>query len=98
MNTTKSGKGEGAGPQTRPSQEDLLAAYQAHTLAQMLYGQFLITYPWIGQAHTLPHGEPWTGAGVAPWTGYGPSVWGAGPAALPGPQLDPAGFQVFPRP
>ena len=79
-----------------PSQNELLAAYQAHTLAQMLYGQFLITHPWIGQAYGPPQGEPW-GVGVTPWAGFPPPLWGAGPVPIPGPRCEFPGFGGFPR-
>jgi hypothetical protein len=97
MTTKKTvGAAEHARRPAGPSQQELLAAYQTHTLAQMLYGQIVITHPWIGQAYPYPQGEPW-GAGVAPWAACGPPTWGAGPVLVPGPRCEPLNFAGFPH-
>jgi hypothetical protein len=69
---------------TQATPEEMQAAYQAHTLAQMLYGQLASRTPWPGA--TSLHGgvDPRLGAcygtvpgvlcGQAPWCPYG-SVW-----------------------
>jgi hypothetical protein len=57
-----------------PSREELLAAYQVHTLSQILYGRMTAAYA----PQTMPM------HGMYPWGGYGetadpqtpPVVWG----------------------
>ena len=45
--TKNTGKAPQAGPSIGPTEQELQAAYQVHTLAQMLYGQLAMTHPWI---------------------------------------------------
>jgi hypothetical protein len=61
-------------------------AYEAHTLAQMLYGQLLAGYPWMmtGTTTALPHQvpepfmpfhtPPWRAEPLPPHTAWG--QWG----------------------
>jgi hypothetical protein len=99
--TTKSPDKQAAGPEkARPPQESMQAAYQVHTLAQMLYGQLPVANPWA--AYTLGHygadpmrvaeGSPyWAGAHALPpwsWPHAAPFM---GSMPVPGP------FGPFPR-
>jgi hypothetical protein len=75
-----------------PSQQELQAAYQVHTLAHMLYGQLATIYPWTQLHYVPPMGPvtmPWMqgqmpGGPVAPqgppsypWAGYGYGFYGS---------------------
>ena len=55
-------------PYARHSQEAMRAAYQCHTLAQMIFSQIAATRPWLLHA-TRPPNWPMAGSGPAPWTG-----------------------------
>jgi hypothetical protein len=97
MTTKTTGKPPQQPQRAAPSQQVMQQAYQAHTLAQMLYGQLAMSQPWIGQVHTPPSYEPWTGPQFVPWAAPWPPVWGAGPM---GPMDHPVppmtGFHGFP--
>ena len=49
-------------------QEELQAAYQCHTLAQILYGHIAMTCPWVVQAPTPGAVQPTAGMSATPWT------------------------------
>jgi hypothetical protein len=90
MKTEKQAQPSHPNPAARPTQDEIQAAYQVHTLAQMLYGRMAMTHPWLGSS--LPvSGAPQTCQGfhgyhafqeappTTPWTmpyqGY-PITWG----------------------
>ena len=57
-----------------PLPEDIHAAYQCHTLAQILYGQIAARFP---QVIPTPYGvvpQPMTGVPAASWTPAGPDI------------------------
>lgn len=49
------------------SPEEIHAAYECHTLAQMLYGQIAANRPWLLQTPETACG-PMVGFGATPWT------------------------------
>jgi hypothetical protein len=54
--------------------EDIHAAYQCHTLAQVLYGQIAARFP---QVISTPRGvapQPMAGTRAAPWAPVGPDI------------------------
>lgn len=63
-------------PKVEPSRQDLQAVYQAHTLAQYVYGQLGANHPWMFQGPTTQidplrsyHGAPWSPVWTQ-FTGY----------------------------
>jgi hypothetical protein len=67
-----------------PAPEDIRTAYEAHTLAQMVYGHLTTTHPWLnaqpgtygygyGAASQAPHPAAAQGW-IVPW-GYSPYGW-----------------------
>lgn len=70
-------------PSAGPSPEEMQAAYQAHTLAQMLYGQLVTTHPWVATAPPVRGIDPMAGYQTAPWLQSYPGMWGIGPANTP---------------
>jgi hypothetical protein len=80
MTTKTAGKVPKEQPVHGPSQQELHAAHQVHTLAQILYGQLAATHPWIqptypmGMEPRMPHANaPWA---QTPWT---TPMWGQMP-------------------
>jgi hypothetical protein len=67
MTTKTAGKTPKGQPDIGPAQPDLQAAYQVHTLAQMLYGQLATTHPWIQPT--------WPTPGVDPLAMQPPTTW-----------------------
>jgi hypothetical protein len=64
--------------ETKPAQADLQAAYEIHTLAQMLYGQMTMTRPWVappthGPMPTRSIDTP--GQYTTHWTQNWPGAW-----------------------
>jgi len=97
MTTKHTGKIPEEQQRAAPSQSDMQLAYQAHTLAQMLYGQLAMTHSWIGQAQPPLTYEPWTGPQFMPWAAQWPPVWGAVPMDPTIHQVPPmTGFHGFP--
>jgi hypothetical protein len=78
-------------PDVGPSQQELQAAYQVHTLAHMLYGQLATIYPWTQLQPFMP-APPM----AAPM--MGPGLFGAGMGPMPTPwtQTQALGHQVGP--
>jgi len=79
-------KNEGrARPQTQgatePSHDEIRAAYEIHTLAQMMYGQLAAPNPYMAAPPPMPTWgyEAYTPA-PTPWVGSWPAGWG-----YPGP-------------
>lgn len=112
MTTKTPGKNHQEQPDSGPSQQELQAAYQVHTLANMLYGQLTATYPWIplqppmsASPMAMPTmgmgaGGPMAGPPVTPWTqtsAVGPMVGPTGPASYPWAGYGFYGSQFFPR-
>ena len=73
-------------PGSDPSQQELRIAYQAHTLAQLLYARMVALHPWMPTVLEMNQtAEPWTRSGPGaswnpmveknpteiPWTGPG---------------------------
>jgi hypothetical protein len=61
-------------PRSAPAPEDIHAAYQCHTLAQLLYGQIAARFP---QVVSTPYGvapPPMSGVAGATWTPTGPDI------------------------
>lgn len=80
-------------PDVSPSQQELQAAYQVHTLAHMLYGQLATIYPWTQlqpfmAAPPMAMPMPMTGIGA-----YGPAM---GPIPAPWTQTQAVGSPVGP--
>lgn len=93
---------------TMPSQEDLRAAYQIHTLAQMMVAQLVATHPWMQQlAYTQPF-VPWNGTPASfcptssqmtttpPWMTYpmGPCAMGQAPMGFETAGITPGGYPL----
>lgn len=53
---------------TGPAPDDLRAAYEIHTLAQMMYGQFAWTQPWMTQPPQTYGQMPFASHPQPPWT------------------------------
>jgi hypothetical protein len=86
----------------RPPQEQMQAAYQVHTLAQMLYGQMSTLQSWrppmLPQAASDPTTVSGMSGGVPSWGG----AWAASPWSTPVgfPTVVPftmTGFGHYPR-
>lgn len=69
MTTKTAGRKQGAAP-TIP--EDVQAAYQAHTLAQILYGQITAAYPFAMPTAPVTPFYPVVGMPRATWTEQSP--------------------------
>lgn len=67
MTTKTAGKTPKGEPEVGPTQPELQAAYQIHTLAQMLYGQLATAHPWMQPT--------WPTATVDPLVGQPPMSW-----------------------
>jgi hypothetical protein len=62
-------------------------AYEAHTLARMLYGRLAMTHPWIG---TMPGAR-----GFDPQAR--PGIWNAGPVSHPVSVPHMFGLEMYPH-
>jgi hypothetical protein len=65
MTTTKTTEKTSA-RRPEPSAEEVQAAYQCHTLAQILYGRIAATHPWLLEAPRAPS-WPMGAIPVPPW-------------------------------
>ena len=94
-------------PMSPQPQEQMELAYQAHTLAQMLYGHLSVSNPWAAcssvwpaspQMHTPVHWmqgvDP--AAGGAGWMGGTVPTWPSPQPPVLGPFMN-VGFGPFPR-
>lgn len=98
MTTKTAGRKERAAPPVAPGQDTLQAAYQAHTLAQMLYGHLAMIQPWTTAnppgAGFDPAQSFVAGPTVPGWHGtWGPPQMRGGP--LTSPFLAPYGMPGF---
>lgn len=78
MTTKTAGKAPRGRPNVGPSQDDLQAAYRVHTLANMLYGHMVATYPWVGaqpQMMGMATFDPTMGQMATPWAYQWPVAW-----------------------
>ena len=95
MVTKTTGKPKKAAPGSGPSPQELRTAYQAHTLAQLLYAQLVTTHPWM---HTVLEmnqtSKPWPRTG--PGVGWNPMV-DTGPTDTPWTGHYFVGSDSFPR-
>jgi hypothetical protein len=81
------GKNPQEQPDVGPSQQDLQAAYQVHTLAHMLYGQLATIYPWPQLQPFLPVPP----MAAPPMMGLGATGPQMGPMAMPWTQTHAVG-------
>jgi hypothetical protein len=72
MTTTKTTEKTSA-RRPEPSAEEVQAAYQCHTLAQILYGRIAATHPWLLQAPRAPW-WPTGAVHVPPWSRTWPGI------------------------
>ncbi len=85
MVTKTTGKPKKGPPGAGPSSDELRIAYQAHTLAQLLYAQLVTSHPWMQTVVDMnPTALPWqvgrpgmgwnpmveTAPTDVPWTGF----------------------------
>jgi len=79
MTTKNPGKPpvEHHGPVAGPAPADMRAAYEIHTLAQMMYGQIARTNPWMSPMSPMTGHDPYTSHSQAHWTPQWPVAWNA---------------------
>jgi hypothetical protein len=54
-----------------PAPDDMRAAFEIHTLAQMMYGQIARTNPWVAQAPPMTGPTPYASHPQVPQTQWG---------------------------
>lgn len=59
-------KNEPRSQRAAPSQDEVHAAYQCHTLSTILFGQIAATHPWLTRTPCVPV-QPTFGSGATPW-------------------------------
>jgi hypothetical protein len=69
--TTKTGQKSPREHGVKPSQQEVQAAYQCHTLAQILYGRIAAMHPWLLQPGGMPTHQQAAPTPPAPWSPTG---------------------------
>ncbi|MDX1387645.1 MAG: hypothetical protein R3344_00535 [Acidobacteriota bacterium] len=99
MNKTAAKKEEARRETVSPAREAMQTAYEIHTLAHMLYGEFAAAYPWVAPVQPMWTYDPAPRFGTPGEIPGLHAMWHT-PAVGPGevPYVSPFfGFGGFPR-